>query len=167
MRTLLLAAAATVAACAAPAGAAVSSTPCSVAAAQAAVVRLNPKPSIPGLGQGRLSIHPADIDTVLCYDFTRDGRRDLAMTVASGGTAGDIGWLVLVATGRGYGVARVGGGYKLGLARRGGDLVVTQPVYRKNDPNCCPTGGFDHRRWHWNGRRFVVDRSWHTRSFRA
>ena len=46
------------------------------------------------------------------------------------------------------------------------DVVVSQPVYEKNDPNCCPTGGFDHERWHWSGKRFVVARSWHTRSYR-
>jgi hypothetical protein len=43
---------------------------------------------------------------------------------------------------------------------------VTQPIYKKNDPNCCPTGGFDHHRYHWNGARFVVARAWHTKSFR-
>ena len=57
------------------------------------------------------------------------------------------------------------GGYKVGLARLGGDLVTTQPVYSKNDPNCCPTGGFDHTRSHWNGKRFVVARAWRSKSF--
>jgi hypothetical protein len=63
-------------------------------------------------------------------------------------------------------VALKGGGYKLALARAGGDLVETQPVYTQNDPNCCPTGGFDHRRFHWNGTKFELARAWHTKTFR-
>ena len=56
-------------------------------------------------------------------------------------------------------------GYKLGLYRAGGDLVDAQPIYRKHDPNCCPTGGFDHTRWHWNGKRFVAARRWHNKDY--
>ena len=106
-------------------------------------------------------------DRLLCFDLTRDGRRDLALTVASGGTAGDVAWLVLVGTPTGSRVALARGGYKLLLVRRGRDLVETDPVYRNNDPNCCPTGGFDHTRWRWNGHRFAVVRSWHDRSYRV
>jgi hypothetical protein len=84
----------------------------------------------------------------------------------SGGTAGDVGLAVLRATRTGgWRVALARSGYKLGLFRLGGDLVGSQPIYRKNDPNCCPTGGFDHTRYHWNGKGFAVGRSWRTRSF--
>jgi hypothetical protein len=86
--------------------------------------------------------------------------------VDSGGTAGDIGWVVLVRTHTGWRLALARSGYKLGIFRVGSDLASSQPVYRKNDPNCCPTGGFDHTRWHWNGKRFVRIRAWHTKSFR-
>jgi hypothetical protein len=79
-------------------------------------------------------------DRLICLDFTRDGRIDMAVTLLSGG-------------------------YKLGLDRVG-DLVQTQPVYREDDPNCCPTGGFDHTRWHWNGARFIAARTWRDRPFR-
>jgi hypothetical protein len=44
--------------------------------------------------------------------------------------------------------------------------VDSQPVYRKKDPNCCPSGGFDHRRWHWKGARLVLARSYHSSSYR-
>jgi hypothetical protein len=87
------------------------------------------------------------------------------VTLFSGGTAGDIGFAVFRSTGTGWKLALARRGYKLGLTRAGADLVQNQPVYRKNDPNCCPTGGFDHARWHWNGSRFVVVRSWHDRRF--
>ena len=103
---------------------------------------------------------------MICFDFTRDGRRDVAVTIASGGTAGDIGLVVFRATSTGWRVALARDGYKLGLFRVGGDVVSSQPVYRKNDPICCPTAGFDHLRFHWNGVRFVIARSWHTKSFR-
>ena len=117
------------------------------------------------LGTRAVRVSPSSADRVLCHDFTRDGRIDLAVTIASGGTAGDVGFAVFRATPGGWQVALARDGYKLGLFRAGGDLVSAQPVYRRNDPNCCPTGGFDHRRFHWNGKRFVVARSWHTRSY--
>jgi hypothetical protein len=118
------------------------------------------------LGDTPQRVDPASADRVICFDFTRDRRVDLAVSIASGGTAGDIGFVVFRATAAGWRVALGGGGYKLGLVRVGGDVVVTQPVYRKNDPNCCPTGGFDHVRYRWNGIRFAKARTWHTTSFR-
>jgi hypothetical protein len=118
------------------------------------------------LGDSPTRVDPSSADQILCYDFTRGGRVDLAVTIASGGTAGDIGFAVFRASPSGWRVALATGGYKLGIFRVGGDLVGSQPVYRKNDPNCCPTGGFDHRRYHWNGARFVIAQSWHTKSFR-
>ena len=117
------------------------------------------------LGDSAVVVAPSSADQVLCHDFTRDGRTDVAVTIASGGTAGDVGFAVFRSTPSGWQVALARSGYKLGLFRVGGDLVSSQPIYEKNDPNCCPTGGFDHLRFHGNGRRFVVARSWHTRSF--
>ena len=118
------------------------------------------------LGDTTERIDPASADQVICVDFTRDGRLDLGVTIASGGTAGDVGFVLFRRTAAGWRVALSGAGYKLGLARVRGDLVESQPVYRKNDPNCCPTGGFEHRRFHWNGAKFAVARSWHTKTFR-
>jgi hypothetical protein len=89
----------------------------------------------------------------------------MAISIASGGTAGDIGWIVFVGTGSGYKVAKTGSGYKLGLWRVGGDFDISQPIYKKPDPNCCPTGGVDHYRYHWNGSKFVV-RKYHTKSYK-
>ena len=137
---------------------------CSVAKARAAIASTHPRMKL--LGSNTAGVDPKDADQVICFDFTRDGRRDLAVTIASGGTAGDIGFVVFRATATGWRVALTRDGYKLGLFRVGGDIGVTQPVYRKRDPNCCPTGGFDHSRFHWNGARFVVARAWHTKSFR-
>jgi len=137
---------------------------CDQARARAAIASTHLRMTLLGDSPTRVDLNSAD--QVLCHDFTRDGRVDLVVTISSGGTAGDIGFVVFRATPAGWRVALTMDGYKLGIFRVGGDLVSSQPVYRKNDPNCCPTGGFDHRRYHWNGARFVVERSWHTRSFR-
>ena len=163
MKLLALVAAAIAALAAAPAHA--TRPACSPAAAKRAVAGTNLRMKL--LGDSPVRVDPASVDRVLCHDFTRDGRADIAVTIASGGTAGDIGFAVLRATQTGrWQVALARNGYKLGLFRLGGDLVSSQPIYRRNDPNCCPTGGFDHVRYHWNGARFAVARSWHTRSFR-
>jgi hypothetical protein len=124
------------------------------------------KPHVPSLAGGSVLVAPNEVDALLCFDFTRDGRTDLAFTVASGGTAGDVAWVALARTPSGWRVVHTQGGYKLGLYRVGSDLVDSQPVYKKNDPNCCPTGGFDHRRWHWKGTRLVLARSYHSSSYR-
>lgn len=159
----LLAALALAAAVAAAPVHASAGTKCGVATARAAVTATHLRMKL--LGDSATPVDPRSVDQVICADFTRDGRTDVAVTIASGGTAGDIGVAVFRATPAGWRVALAFGGYKVGLVRAGGDLVGTQPIYRKNDANCCPTGGFDHTRYHWNGKRFVVARSWHTKSF--
>ncbi len=141
-----------------------ASAACGPKTAKAAIVSTHLRMKL--LGDTATRIDPASADRVLCWDFTRDGRTDLAVTIASGGTAGDIGYVVFRRTASGWAVALARSGYKVGLFRVGGDVVSSQPVYRKNDPNCCPTGGFDHLRFHWNGVRFVVARSWHSGSYR-
>jgi hypothetical protein len=155
--TLLLAAATTTTASAAP-------STCGVKTARAAIASTHLKAKLIGPDVAR--VDPASADQVICFDFTRDGRLDLAVSIASGGTAGDIGFVVFRGTATGWRVALTRGGYKLGLYRVGADLVGVQPVYRRNDPNCCPTGGFDHTRYHWTGTGFAVARTWHTKSFR-
>jgi hypothetical protein len=120
---------------------------------------------VPSLESGKIRVSASQADQVICADLTRDGRTDMAVTIASGGTAGDIAFVVFRRVGARWKVSLVRSGYKLGLYRVDGDLVSSQPVYRKSDPNCCPTGGFDHTRWHWNGTRFAAVRTYHTQSF--
>jgi hypothetical protein len=107
------------------------------------------------------------VDGLICADVTGDGRRDLAATIFSGGTAGDIAWVVFRANGSHWRLAfRQLHAYKVGLFLRGHDLVESQPIYEKNDANCCPSGGFAHRRFHWAATRFEIVRRWTTKSFR-
>jgi hypothetical protein len=134
--------------------------PCQPAVAKAQVLSqhaLRPLVAIVRNGGG--------VDTLLCHDFTGDGRDDMAFTIFSGGTAGDIAWVALRRTATGWRVDYFRrNGYKIGLRRVGDDLVESQPVYKRNDPNCCPTGGFDHRRLRWSGRAMALVRRWHDRS---
>jgi hypothetical protein len=105
-------------------------------------------------------ISASDLDGAICV-LLPDGKKAMVVTVASGGTAGDIDWAIYVSGGKGWKLALVRGGYKLGLVRKGSDIVETDPIYKKNDANCCPSGGFVHTRWHWNGEKFAVARTWH------
>ncbi|HEY1369208.1 MAG TPA: hypothetical protein VGF23_18935 [Gaiellaceae bacterium] len=133
---------------------------CSPAAAKAAIAQTKPRLA---LVADKQLVTPGQADAVLCFDLTADGRTDMAVSLFSGGTAGDVGWLVFVPDGARWRLAGSGGGYKLRLHRRGSRLEVVQPVYRKNDPNCCPTGGFDRTLYRWNGSRLVVARTSHTK----
>ena len=104
-------------------------------------------------------------DELICHDLTGDGVPELAVTVFSGGTAGDIAWAVFRRLNGRWRPAFVQlQVYKVRLFRVGRDLVESQPIYRKNDPNCCPSGGFRYRRLHWNGKAFQIVRTWHAAS---
>ena len=46
------------------------------------------------------------------------------------------------------------------------EVLPPPPIYKANDPNCCPTGGFAHDRYHWSGGRFVLLRSYHTKTYK-
>lgn len=131
---------------------------CSLAAAKSAIVDTHLRAKL--LGDTATYVDPESADRIVCADGT------MAVTIASGGTAGDIGFVLFRRTATGWRVGLVRAGYKLGLFRAGSDVVESQPVYGKNDPNCCPSGGFDHVRYHWSGSRFAVARSWHTKRFR-
>ena len=133
-------------------------TPCTVPAARVAIVRRHLK--MKTIGDSATRVDPSSLDQLVCAGAT------LAVTIASGGTAGDIGLILFRRTATGWRVALTRGGYRLGLFRSGADVIESQPVYRPKDPNCCPSGGFDHVRYHWNGTRYAVARSWHTGSFR-
>lgn len=161
MRVLL---AVLLAALAATATANASSGACNLAAAKAAITQTKVKMVL--LGGDPVRVDPASVDGVLCFDFTRDGRTDMAVSIASGGTAGDIGIVVFRALPGGWAVALKNSGYKVGVFQVGGDVVTSQPIYRKNDPNCCPTGGFAHDRYHWNGTKFALVRSYKTKTYK-
>ncbi len=116
---LLAVSAALAAAASAPAGTAACSRSTANAAIRAAIRAA--KPHVPSLAGGSVLVTPKEVDGLLCLDFTRDGRTDLAFTVASGGTAGDVAWVALARAKSGWRVVHSQGGYKLGLYRVGTD----------------------------------------------
>jgi hypothetical protein len=87
--------------------------------------------------------------TPVCFDFTGDGRGDVAFAIESGGTAGATYWAVFRAArtasrrlSRRYRkVAERFSGSHTRLLRNGRLLAVQTPIYKEEDANCCPTGG--------------------------
>jgi len=135
--------------------------PCTLHAARQAILAAPPLRSLRATVE-----HGGGPDTLICHDLTGDGESDMAVTVFSGGTAGDIAWAVFRPTPTGWKLAYARlHAYKVGLFRSGRDLIDSEPVYRPGDPNCCPSGGFEQRRLSWNGRTFVVTSRRRNRTF--
>src|SRR5436305_9113140 len=92
---------------------------CSKAAANAAIRASTLPADIKDLTRQPL----AGVDTLICRDLTRDRRADMAVTLASGGTAGDIAWAAFARTAGGWRLVGANrSGYKLALAAVAGDL---------------------------------------------
>jgi hypothetical protein len=134
---------------------------CTDAAARAAIRYAKPKLTPFGPPQ---VFQASSAGQLLCFEATGDGATDMAVSLFSGGTAGDVGWVFFAAKPDGWRLAGSATGYKLLLRQAGTRLEAVQPVYRKSDPNCCPTGGFDHTLFGWNGKRLVAGRAWHTKT---
>ncbi len=73
-------------------------------------------------------------------DFDSDCKEEAAIPLISGGTAGDIGYVVYRSGTPRPTVIAWGDGYKLGLGVEGKLLVVSNAVYAGWEPNCCPSG---------------------------
>jgi hypothetical protein len=93
-------------------------------------------------------------------DLTGDGVDEAIVRIDSGGTMGDIAFLVLTPDGAATKtlLKQTPSGDSAGLvvAVEGGQLVMTQPVYGPDDPNCCPTS-LKKTTFMWNGTALVVD----------
>jgi hypothetical protein len=98
-------------------------------------------------------LHGLTVSQVRCGDVTADGVADATYALNSGGTAGNTRFGV-VRGGDTPKVVKAAEGYKVGVARRSRrSFEVLQPVYRAEDPNCCPSS-FAVTRYRWNGKRF-------------
>jgi hypothetical protein len=121
---------------------AVGVTTCSLATARAAIRAT--KAEVPSSESGAPPVRadPAFADRVACLGPV------LAVSIASGGTAGDTSWLAFVRASTDWRVVKAEQGYKLGLFPRGDRLEVVQPVYagairtavRRVDTTVCSTG---------------------------
>jgi hypothetical protein len=131
--------------------------PCGASAAKAAILAS----TLPDTVKVNVRTEGAGVDKVICLG------RVMAATVFSGGTAGDTSWAAFRRTATGWKlIAANPQAYKVGLFVVAGDLVESQPIYLANDANCCPTGGFAHRRFQFDGQRLRAVRSWVDKSFR-
>jgi hypothetical protein len=93
------------------------------------------------------------VDHLICRDVTADSRTDMTVLITSTETSGVTSWVTFRAKRKwALALARVHV-HKCVVKYKHGDLVETQPA---------TTGGFDHRRYHWQDAHFVVLRKWHT-----
>lgn len=81
------------------------------------------------------------LEPIQYVDMDGDGLEDAALTLYSGGTAGDIGFLVYRQTAKGPAYVGAADGYKLNLEIQQGKLIAHNMLYAFWEPNCCP-GGF-------------------------
>jgi hypothetical protein len=96
------------------------------------------------------------ITAVRCADLTGDGRRDVAWSKSGGGSGGDVQWGVVYERRGQRRVARFSGHtHYVHLRIRGRRVLIDSPIYRPEDPNCCPTGGTRTESATWNASRFV------------
>jgi hypothetical protein len=134
-------------------------TACSLRAARAAIGSSN----LPAPVKEDASARYSGIDRLICRDLTGDGRNDMVATVHSGGTAGVEAWVAFKRVGRGWKLVFRRLGHKVLIRSVPVGIVEIAPVYMDGDPNCCPSGGFDHTLFKWKSGRFAVARSWHSK----
>jgi hypothetical protein len=108
------------------------------------------------------------VGQLVCADLTGDGTRDALYTLDSGGTGRAFDWGLVVADGDAPRSATAGGGgSKLAIDVLNGRAEVANPIYRANDPNCCPRGGARIRTFRWNGTRLALAATRRTRTIPA
>jgi hypothetical protein len=96
---------------------------------------------------------------VIYADLTGDGAEDAVVPISSGGTLGDIAFVVLGAIGGNTRTLvseypKYGRG--LAVAVVGGKLVVTEAVPGPDDPECCPSQ-LRKTIYGWNGVTLAIE----------
>jgi hypothetical protein len=80
------------------------------------------------------------LDDIIYVDMDGDRVEEAAITLSSGGTAGNLGFLVYRQAAQAPQLAAWQGGYKLGLLVERGRPVARNALYAGWEPNCCPSG---------------------------
>ncbi len=82
------------------------------------------------------------LDQIVYGDFDGDCTEEAGIPLFSGGTAGNVGFLLydIVDAGAMPSLVAWGEGYKLLLAADAGLLIVSNALYNGWEPNCCPSG---------------------------
>jgi hypothetical protein len=96
---------------------------------------------------------------VIYGDLTGDGIDEAVVPVSSGGTMGDIAYVVLTPAGGGVAALPMAKGDTssggIAVSIDGGKLVDTRPQYGPNDPNCCPSL-LRKTTYTWDGQQLAV-----------
>jgi len=103
------------------------------------------------------------IGDVTCVEVTGN-EEDLEFNVSSGGSFGFIAWAVFRHPKTGWEFAGWGSSGGEPIRFLDGNVVVTEAVFEPGNPQCCPTGGYNHHEYHWNGTGFVKTSSWHSQA---
>ena len=97
--------------------------------------------------------------SVIYADLTGDGVDEAVVPISSGGTLGDVAFLVLALAGEGtrtlLNETPAGGSGGLAVSVVDGQVVMTQPIYGPDDPQCCP-GALRKTTYAWDGATFAV-----------
>ena len=105
-----------------------------------------------------------DTSRIIYADVTGDGVEEAVVPISSGGTMGDVAYIVLTTNGS-AGVEELltsapsqanEGGVVVSVAD--GKLVEMRPVYAAEDPNCCPSS-FRRTIFAWDGARLAQQSS--------
>lgn len=80
------------------------------------------------------------LDKIVYGDFNGDGTEEAAIPLASGGTAGNVGFLVYRQGAPAPKLVAWRNGYKQGLELANGQLVSRDALYAGWEANCCPSG---------------------------
>ena len=96
-------------------------------------------------------------ETIIYADLTGDGQDEAVVPVASGGTAGDIGFAVFTLRNGAPEELLAKAEGRVALDVEEGRLVETQPIYGPDDPNCCPSQ-LRKIYYRWDGNALVPER---------
>lgn len=80
------------------------------------------------------------LDNIIYLDLDGDGIEEATFPLNSGGTSGNIGFLVYQQATPAPRLVTWGKGYKLFLKQEQSKLVVVDALYAGWEPNCCPSG---------------------------
>jgi hypothetical protein len=150
-------------------------TPTSSAGTPDATATASPEPRTPSSEIRGLDLASADAvqalldttggtyvqDSVLYADLTDDGAEEAVVPVSSGGTLGDVAFIVLMLEdGAIETLLTVGpdAGTGISVSIEDGKVITLEPVPGPDDPECCPSQFFQ-RVYAWDGSALRLDSS--------